>query len=927
MTSVVNLTKVQQETLNKLNGKDYDGLKIGNVTRLLKKILKNKDLASEVLPKVADYEMATQGKVNISQVQSDLIKRIKNPDERAMIKNVLGQTDNREKMIDTETIATKDDKPKFDTDQSLEDLLDSLTADKPKEPRKSDDSGMAKARQPQMKAMATSMAGMGFAPGESIFGGRTLTKAEKIQQKKDLKELRRKDQASTRNIMKKRFADFKEKFQERFGRKMVEEDEDIIIDYMEGQGYKPEDFMMPEDIETIKRKGNDDIKKKVKPPKYIEEIIGGDDDWRYDESKHDDDDVDVDVAVKQQEEGRTYWERLPDDYSVGKGKGKGKGAKPSGAYEPYSGKSYRLSESDFKNKKPATMRDFMIRNGRKNKKVTKEDLDAYEKYMDNAKKSIKGLEEEYNKLQEDIKRNRKAVEDGLKPIGTRFTDKNDPFHIMRSMGYEFESDLDRESMGKITGGFFRGIGDVARVIPGLGEPIAKGLDVIGDIMEKATDWMSWNQEKAQYEWSQTTLDEIKAFDRDRKIKEEFERTHPGEAFIGISTEDRGDKYYQPLWKYTDYLPTEVDKFGVKTLNSGLQAKYLKPLQDYASLYQNAPPEFVDSVTPEQKQFLDALSKTVRQIQLGKLNITHKQYRDLLQSMVYEFPREQQQTDYMQKVNKRLADQVRDVYEYGKGMSIGTVPGGVTQFGDKIINDIEQAIDEQTRVETEPETTAEVDVEEEKDDEPDMPEEPQPEPPKEEPKEEPEPEPETEPKKEPEVKETAFEADFGHEPKYRPRGVWGGDDLTFELTEDTKQKRNLVLESSTLNEGIDRTNPLYKRQQIQYDIRYRNTFPMPRVDTYTPIISQEFIRDNRPIWNAQHVPTMRSMENSMRNPYDFGQYQNWEPKYDYTTTRGTTINNTNYFPSIADQMTHGEPMEIQPMTSYQQMIANQRWIRR
>jgi hypothetical protein len=282
---------------------------------------------------------------------------------------------------------------------------------------------------------------------------------------------------------------------------------------------------------------------------------------------------------------------------------------------------------------------------------------------------------------------------------------------------------------------------------------------------------------------------------------------------------------------------------------------------------------------------------------------------------------------MQKVNKRLANQVRDVYEYGKDMSIGTVPGGVTQFGDKIINDIEQAIDEQTRIDTEPEAIPEVDVEEEKDDEPDMPDEPQPEPPKEEPKEEPEPEPEPEPKKpEPEVKETFFEADFGHEPKLRPRGVWGGDDLTFEVGEDTKQKRNLVLESSTLNEGIDRTNPFYKRQQVTYDMRYSNTFPMPRVNTYTPIIPNQFIKDNRSVWNSQHVPTRRYMEDNMRNPYDIGQY-GWQPKYNYTTERGAEISNTNYFPSIADVLTHGEPMQVEKMTTYEQMVANQRFIRR
>ena len=150
---------------------------------------------------------------------------------------------------------------------------------------------------------------------------------------------------------------------------------------------------------------------------------------------------------------------------------------------------------------------------------------------------------------------------------------------------------------------------------------------------------------------------------------------------------------------------------------------------------------------------------------------------------------------------------------------------------------------------------------------------------------------------------------------------------FAITDSEKQKRNLIIESSTLNEGIDRTNPFYKRQQIEYDMRYRNTFPMVQGESpFIPRVSDAYNKANRSIWISQRVPINRAMENSMRDAYDWGQYQNFQPKYDYDSARGSSMTNTNNFPSVADSLTQGQNNIVMRMRSYEQQIMNQRWTR-
>ena len=926
-TVILNLTKKQKETLSSLDKGQYDKLNMANITRLLKKIIVNDELTKQVVPQIAEFQKQTMGKTNNTEIKRDIMKRIKDFPNKTIINEIISDDAQDIKPISKD----KSDKPQFDTDKSLEDLLDDLVKPKkiggdkglpplpnpkliiggdkgrPPIPQKSDDSGMAEARQKKLGED-----GKGLPPKKPnklkamAVGGTSVMPS----MRDDVDYLPVKPDTrggggsrSKEEISRKELEDIYEQYL-RMKERESGGDRTVLEPY---NPYKPSKKPKPS-------KGGDEYVYEPYEP-YKPSKKPSSSDGIYNEPYYP-------SKTKVGEDGKGI---LPPKKDAGKGK-----VKP---YEPYSGKAYQLSESDIKNKQPATIQEFMKRNNRSGV-PKKEDYEAYDKYMDNAKDGIDDLKSQWQKIQDDIARNRQKSEQSGE-AGQPITDKDDPFGILRSLGYKYTTDIDDQSVGVLSGSFMRAGGDIISMIPifgesELGQVIRKGFDIIGDITEGVSDWAVHKYRENQYEHGKISLDEIRAHGTWEEDRAKFyaDPKNKGVGYFGVGMGDRGDMYYQPKWKTTDYLPTKVDAYGYPNLNGGLQDQYLKPLERYSNLLNSEDVDFLDSVSPEQKQFLEQLRATIVKIKHNDLNITHVQYRELLRAMINEFTPEQK-ANYLNKVNEDVMKDVQTVYESGADGNIGTVQGGSVPFGQKFIQDVQDVITPKDPQTEGGETDA--GTKEQEEDEGDEPEEPrykpdEPDEPKDEDKEPPEEEP---PKPEaPEVKEQSFFTDFGQEPKYRPRGQWGGTDELFQITNSEKQKRNLIIESSTLNEGIDRTNPFFKRQQIEYDMRYRNTFPMVNGgEPFIPKVSEKYNQANRSVWISQRVPTFRPMEDSMRDAYSFGQYQNWNPKYDYTTTRGVVMTNTSEFPSVADSLTQGEDMIVKPMTSYEQMIMNQRWMGR
>ena len=623
-------------------------------------------------------------------------------------------------------------------------------------------------------------------------------------------------------------------------------------------------------------------------------------------------------------------------------------------YEPYSGQAFQLSESDIKNKKPATIEEFMKRNNRKGT-PKEEDYKAYSTYMENAQEGIDGLKNEWQKIQDDIARNRqKAQETG--DAGRPLTDKDDPFGILRSLGYTNTTDMDDKSVSILSGSFFRAGGDLISMIPyfgksELGKVIRGGFNVLGDITEGMADWAQYQGRKRDYEWGKLTLDEIRAYGSFEEREKKFysDPKNKGVGFVGLGGGERGDEYYQPKWNINTFLPTPLDPYGEPNLNGGLQAQFLQPLQRYTGLLNSTDIDFVDSVTPEQKKFLQQLRSTLVQIKQGTLNITHKQYRDLLRATINEFT-PTQRSSYLKSLEKDVMDDVSKVYRSGADGNKGTVQGGAIPFGERFIQDVGEVINKSTstggggadpdpsRTDTDqvdpnpdPQKTKTKEDEEDPDPTKTKTDEEDPDP---DPDSDPEPDDEDEgdegdelPDAPPDTAQfTTFDAG---EPKFRPRMKWGGTDEMFEITESDKQKRNLIIETATLNDGINRTSELYKRQQRQYDNRYGKTFPMPRPYNYLPPsnISREWQNKSRPVMIEGYAPVGRRFYDTAYDPYTYGQYQMFAPKYDYTVFKREQMNNQSVYPDVANEMTDGgydlkpQNITIDAMT----MMMNQRWV--
>ena len=587
----------------------------------------------------------------------------------------------------------------------------------------------------------------------------------------------------------------------------------------------------------------------------------------------------------------------------------------------------KLSEEDKKKQKPVDKQSWINRldptRDIKENPLTKEEEKGYGSYFDAAKAAFYSFREEYDKLQEEIAETNKMIESGQLAEGQVLTDANDPLHMLRALGYTNTAQVDRpgavaqfyhhagEIAGNAAQAFFGGDNDFAK---GVGD----GVKFLGDVMGSFGEWAMELQRRRDYEWGRNTMEEIASFDNP-----------PPDGIIGINSGIRGDPFYQPKWKYTDYLPTKYDQYGNVNFNGFLQGMYLKPLNDYAGLLDNGAPEFIDSMTPEQKKFLQDLKATTIKIRMGNLNITHEQYKKLIGIMVNTFTPEQRNA-YLQTQEEALLKDVNDVYNYGKDDTPGKIAGGAVPFKDYIINGITKdvkggsktAVDVDDDADVDADVDIDVDEREEKDDErkddrypdrePDKPDEP--------------------PKPEPEPKPADFRTFDTTKATYRPRGVWGGTDELFKITPEEAQSRNLVWESMTLNSGEDRTSQTWKWNQHKYKQRYSKTFKMPRSRRQpSRKVSGQYIAQNQPVWISQYPDNRRQFFTDSRDPYAYGQFNQWVPR-DVTVnpvSMDARIMQPMYYPEIEEKATQGGYLVKPELSSgdlTKQMMINARYVR-
>ena len=327
---------------------------------------------------------------------------------------------------------------------------------------------------------------------------------------------------------------------------------------------------------------------------------------------------------------------------------------------------------------------------------------------------------------------------------------------------------------------------------------------------------------------------------------------------------------------------------------------------------------------EQKKFLEALKKTVTQIRMGELNITHKQYRDLLMGTINEFTSSQRQSKTLQDIENKVAERVNYLYSEGDGAEPWeTVEGSKAPFADKIINDIKKATStkspendpdpSKTETSTEKEEEKKDDdkkkeKEKEEDDDPDDPDKPD------KPEEDPDPDPEEEGVKEVPLDTSSSKQDGKDDwPKLRPRMKWGNTDEMFMREKKEVQQANLISEAMGMEEagwGNKADNPLYKRNLIQDQMRYDKCFAMPSPQAPDPLqLPSKFIQMTQPVMISQYAPIGRSFEVG-RDPYQFGQYQSFNPAYQQTVYPSVEQRvQTGEYPYIADVRTGGLEQEV------------------
>jgi hypothetical protein len=387
----------------------------------------------------------------------------------------------------------------------------------------------------------------------------------------------------------------------------------------------------------------------------------------------------------------------------------------------------------------------------------------------------------------------------------------------------------------------------------------------------------------------TAWDDVKQFLGNIFTPQQLKRYGTQEEFEKELKKQNPEKYkeYQDALDTYDYRLRKVKL----TEDSNIDKHDFSKIQGVASLVDRMLREASSAkdLTNSQIEEIYDIHNTLLKASRGSKNISYKQLGQLLnflpQDMITKYGGEDW-SDKITSLTKELGPQVSGDSDLSSSLKVQTSTG------------------DQTKTEEEP-----------KEEEPE--EETKEEDPKEEPKEEDKPpdKPPDVPKKEiPIIKEKPLDTGVSNFSTLRPRMEWGGTDSMFFRKKDEVAQANLIAESMTMDPqgwGNGPDNPLYKRNLIQDDMRYGRTFSMPKPPEDDPLeLPSKFIQMTQPIMVSQYAPTDRTLDDSGRDPYLFGQYQTFTPSYTQTVYPAVEQKVlVNEFPYVADLETGGETQEV------------------
>ena len=148
MTDLI-LTKKQKETYSNLKNNNFETIKQSDITRLLQKVLNNKEASTDLVPKVVEYEKQLHPGKDIKWIELYISKKIKDKSDRKMFKEVIksdysslpdvvkpkSNKDNKvnEKISDFSSFdVSKAKNTKSGSDSELNKILESILGDKTK---------------------------------------------------------------------------------------------------------------------------------------------------------------------------------------------------------------------------------------------------------------------------------------------------------------------------------------------------------------------------------------------------------------------------------------------------------------------------------------------------------------------------------------------------------------------------------------------------------------------------------------------------------------------------------------------------------------------------------------------------------------------------------------------------------------------------
>lgn len=163
---------------------------------------------------------------------------------------------------------------------------------------------------------------------------------------------------------------------------------------------------------------------------------------------------------------------------------------------------------------------------------------------------------------------------------------------------------------------------------------------------------------------------------------------------------------------------------------------------------------------------------------------------------------------------------------------------------------------------------------------------------------------------------------------RPRMQWGNTDELFFRKDNEVKEANLIADAmmvQTPGWGNGADNSLFKMNLKQDDMRYGRTFSMPpSPPSQSDVLPQRFVNVVQPIWVSQYPPAQRPFLEQTRDPYLFGQYNNFTPEMTQTVYPRVEQNvQTGEWPHVADMMTHGVEQQVSRRWD---PIVNQRFTR-